>query len=253
MKLIHVSDLHLTVPGTLIRERDPHQYCRLMIANINRHHADADLVIISGDLANDCDIEAYQALKPYLDALIPPYRLMMGNHDDRAKFSTVFPELMPATGFVQSSTIIGDAQIICLDTLQDGHVAGELCAQRLAWLEETMDREKALYIFMHHPPFPISVPSLDEVGLQNSDAFYAILAKHPDVRHIFAGHVHRPSSGIYKGIACSTVKSTCVQSALTFQGGFASTNEPPAYAIYLADHGNAHLHFHDFINGEALV
>lgn len=249
MKLIHVSDLHLTVPGIMIHDRDPHDYCRRMIANINLHHSDADLVIISGDLANDCDIEAYQALKIMLEDLLPPYRLMMGNHDDRAKFAAVFPEHMPQTGFVQSSDIIGDAQIICLDTLKAGHVAGELCALRLAWLDEIMDREKALYLFLHHPPFPIYTPALDGVRLEKAEQLYARLATHPDVRHIFAGHVHRPSSGVYNGIPCSTVKSTCVQSALTFTGGFAINDEPPAYAIYLTNQGNSLLHFYDFIHG----
>lgn len=251
MKLIHVSDLHLTIPGILIRERDPHDYCRHMISDINRHHSDADMVIISGDLTHDGDIEAYQALKTMLEDLIPPCRLMMGNHDDRAKFASIFPETMLAEGFVQSTDIIGDAQIICLDTLQQGHVAGTLCTQRLEWLSKVIDREKQLYLFLHHPPFPIGAPALDEVRLQNPDELYAILATHPHVRHIFAGHVHRPSSGIYNAISCSTVKSTCVQSALTFDGGFATNDEQPAYAIYLTSHGNALLHFHDFINGEA--
>lgn len=253
MKLIHVSDLHLTVPGTLIAQRDPHEYCRLMIDDINRHHRDADLVVISGDLANDGDLEAYQALKLMLGKLTVPYRLMMGNHDDRANFATHFPQQLTPTGFVQSSDIIDESQIVCLDTLQEGHVAGLLCQARLEWLEATLNMEKDLYLFLHHPSFPIGAPALDEVRLLNSDHLYAILAEHPRVRHIFAGHVHRPASGIYNGICFSTVKSTCVQSALTFQGGFATNDEAPGYAIYLMENGNSVLHVHDFINGEAKI
>lgn len=251
MKLIHVSDLHLTVPGTLIADRDPHEYCRLMIDDINRHHRDADLVVISGDLANDGEPEAYQALKSMLEKLTVPYRLMMGNHDDRTHFATYFPQLRSISGFVQSSDVIGDAQIICLDTLNEGHVAGKLCKTRLEWLEATLNKDKDLYLFLHHPSFPIGVPALDEVRLLNSDHLYAILAKHPRVKHIFAGHVHRPTSGIYNGICFSTIKGTCVQSALAFQGGFATNDEAPAYAIYLTENGNSVLHVHDFINGEA--
>lgn len=251
MKLLHVSDLHLTIPGILIKDRDPHDYCRQMIRDINRHHSDADLVVISGDLTHDGDVEAYQALKILLEGLIPPYRLMMGNHDDRSTFSAQFPDYRMPQGFVQSADIINDAQIICLDSLDEGHVAGKLCEQRLAWLAENLDRSKELYLFVHHPPFKIGVPALDEVRLLNHEALYALLGTHPRVRHIFAGHVHRPFSGVCNGIFSSTVKSTCVQSALTFHGGFATNNEQPAYAIYLSDKDNALLHFHDFINGEA--
>lgn len=253
MKLIHVSDLHLTIPGVLIEDRDPHEYCRRMIDDINIHHPDANLVVISGDLANQGDLEAYHALKTMLENLTIPFKLMMGNHDDRTNFFACFPEQVMPSGFVQSSDFIDDAQIICLDTLQEGQVAGFLCDRRLEWLDYVLDKEKDLYLFLHHPSFPIGAPALDGVRLQNSHDLYAILAKHPRVQHIFAGHVHRPTSGIYNGICFSTVKSTCVQSALTFRGGFASNNEAPAYAIYLKENGSSVLHFHDFINGEAKI
>ncbi|WP_244664985.1 hypothetical protein [Candidatus Symbiopectobacterium sp. 'North America'] len=46
MKIIQLSDLHLTTPGRVLHGRDPLQHFQAAIADINTHQRDAALVVI---------------------------------------------------------------------------------------------------------------------------------------------------------------------------------------------------------------
>ncbi len=90
MKLIQVSDLHFVPPGTRLLGLDPRARLEAAIADINRHHGDAELCLFTGDLADRGAPEAYEALRETLAALRVSYRLTIGNHDDRDKFLRAF-------------------------------------------------------------------------------------------------------------------------------------------------------------------
>jgi 3',5'-cyclic AMP phosphodiesterase CpdA len=249
MKIILLTDTHLTAPGGTVCGLDPLARLDACIADINRHHADADLVVLSGDLANDGEPEAYMALRESLTALTPPHHLMLGNHDDRAIFRDVFPEADVEDGFVQAAVDTADGRLILLDTLDFGHVEGRLCAERLRWLDRRLGEAQGrpVFVFMHHPPFQLRMPVLDGIGLADPDLLHAVMAKHGNVRHIFAGHVHRLATGVWRGIPFSTLRGTNHQAALVFTAlSPPASFEPPIYAIAFLD-GEVVVHFHEFL------
>ena len=47
---------------------------------------------------------------------------------------------------------------------------------------------------MHHPPFPIAIPALDEIGMAAGDAraLGGLLAARPQVKRVICGHVTGP-------------------------------------------------------------
>ena len=92
MKLVQVSDLHFVPPGVRLLGIDPRARFSACVADINANHADAELCLLTGDLADRGAPEAYAALREALADLRVPYRLMVGNHDDRAAFRGAFPE-----------------------------------------------------------------------------------------------------------------------------------------------------------------
>ncbi|WP_245458628.1 MULTISPECIES: metallophosphoesterase [unclassified Mesorhizobium] len=98
MKIIQLSDPHLMAPGGRLHGSDPLTRLEACLADIGRNHADADLVVISGDLTNDGDRAAYAALRQALAGLVPPCRLMLGNHDDRALFLRCSRKRRPSAG-----------------------------------------------------------------------------------------------------------------------------------------------------------
>lgn len=68
------------------------------------------------------------------------------------------------------------------------------------------------------------------IGLVEAGPLFAILNEHGNVRHIFAGHAHRPIAGSWRGIPISVLRGTNHQSALEFSPvKLAVTHEPSAY------------------------
>jgi 3',5'-cyclic-AMP phosphodiesterase len=56
LKVIHLTDLHLTPPGETIFGLDPNARLQAAIADINASHRDAALVLLTGDLTQDAGL-----------------------------------------------------------------------------------------------------------------------------------------------------------------------------------------------------
>jgi 3',5'-cyclic-AMP phosphodiesterase len=254
MKVIQVTDLHLVTPGELLCGLDPLERLRHCIDDINLHHADADRVIFTGDLSETGGEDTYRVLARELEKLAIPYHLMLGNHDDRSAFLKVFSSLVPEDGYVQSVVKTDAGTFILLDTLMTGRAEGRLDEARLIWLKRQLEtaRNEPVYIFTHHPPFPIHMPHLDPIGLVEADELHALLREHGNVRHIFAGHAHRPVGGSWRGIPVSVLRGTNHQTALGFEADrVAVTHEPPAYGVIFIDRETVIIHAHDFLDESA--
>jgi Icc protein len=103
MKFLVLSDTHVVPPGETAKSLDTGERLRRAIADINTRHADAAFCVLSGDLVDHGQREAYVYLREILTTLKVPWRLMIGNHDDRTTFRQVFSDVpVDAEGFVQS-------------------------------------------------------------------------------------------------------------------------------------------------------
>ena len=67
MKLVHMSDIHLTAPGKTIGGRDPRLNFERALTDILKCHHDAELLVITGDLSDWGDRDDYEWLKARLD------------------------------------------------------------------------------------------------------------------------------------------------------------------------------------------
>lgn len=253
MKFIHVTDTHLIEPGQTLYGLDPLERLERCVADINRNHADASFAILTGDLAHKGQLPAYHALKATLGKLVMPVHLLLGNHDDRNNFTSVFPEVpRDANGFVQYGFDTHYGRFVCLDTNEPGVPWGWLCEQRLAWLAAELDHhaDKPVYLFMHHPPFPVRLKRMDEIALQEPERFARVVAGRTNIKHLFFGHLHRPIGGSWNGIPFTTMRATSHQVALDFltSGVVPGSHEPPAYAVVFLSEGLTVAHFHDFID-----
>lgn len=253
MKIIQVTDVHMVPRGRNLLGLNPRARLEACFADINRNHGDAAYCILTGDLADRGEPAAYVELRELLGGLKLPWRLLIGNHDDRAAFTKAFPsQPLDANGFVQHALDLEAGRLLLLDTNEPGSGAGSYCANRAAWLEAELKRagEKPVYIFMHHPPFDIGIPSLDRMKLDDADSFADTLTGPADIRHIFFGHVHRPVSGCWRGIPFSALPSTNHQIAADFEtvSPMPYCHEPPAYAIVDLDADNTLVHLHRYLD-----
>ena len=89
-KLIWMSDLHFLAGDKTVAGHDPRVRLSAAVDHIRRHHGDAQVFVISGDLVNEGNAVDYRALKAQLSILDIECLLMVGNHDDRAEMAKVF-------------------------------------------------------------------------------------------------------------------------------------------------------------------
>lgn len=256
MKFIHFTDPHFVPAGRKLYGRDPRVVVDALVAEINARHADAEAVVVTGDLTHWGEREAFANLAEALAPLRPPLRLLLGNHDARSVFATCFPDQQrDPNGFVQSVLETSAGLFVFLDTQLDGTHAGHYCEARCAWLAETLARhgDRDLFLFMHHPPFDTGIPAMDRIGLVQRSRFREVVEPHrARIRHLFYGHVHRPIAGSWLGIPASTVRATNHQvwldlDAEEIQGSF----EPPAFCVVLIDPESVLVHYHDFLDDSA--
>ncbi|MGI9478138.1 MAG: phosphodiesterase [Hyphomicrobiaceae bacterium] len=239
-KLIHVTDPHLPPPGRTLCTLDAAARLRAVVDDVNRLHADAAALVLTGDVAYHGLEPGYRLAREILGELTVPCHLLIGNHDDREVFKSCFVDTpVDDGGFVQYAVETPAGSLIMLDTVHHGHEDGEMCAARLDWLEARLEERAGhgVFVFMHHPPFDVGIGSLDACKMVQGAALAKLLKAHGDVRHIFYGHVHRAITGSWHGIPATALPSTNHQVGLLLAESteMVGTLEPPAYGVVLID------------------
>jgi Icc protein len=256
MKIVQLSDLHLVAPGRELFGAEPLVRLELAIDDILARHADADFCLLTGDLADAGGDDAYRALAAALARLPMPARLLPGNHDRRDALRRCLPALPDdGNGFMQAAHDTPAGRFLLLDTLEPGKPWGSFCTERRQWLAAQLAAgDGPLFIAMHHPPFAVGIPSMDQFALRDTDAFWSLIApQRARIRHLFLGHLHRPIGGSWRGIPFSCTSSPNHQVALdlvTTGDDVPGCREPAGYAVILIDAERVVVHHRQLFNGE---
>lgn len=250
MKLLQLTDIHLTTPGQTIGGRDPNANFRTALDHAMQAHGDADALVITGDLSDWGDREDYQRLRTAIAELPVPVHLCIGNHDERDVFLSVFPELADENGFVQKVFRLSQGAGIVLDTWGPETHAGFLCSARLSWLEARLrDLDGPVFLFMHHNPVPIGIAPMDKIMLQDAEAFGALVKRHSGrIRHIFHGHCHLPLCGSLHGVPFSAPRGTNHAGWPDFGNdlNLSASDLPESYAVILAGASSVMVHMVEY-------
>ena len=253
-KIIVFTDSHITEANETIIGLDPMLRFQQGLAHALERHPDAARIILTGDLAHHGTPKQYARLKEALSDCPVPVSLLLGNHDRRVGFTSIFPEAaQTSAGFIQSFVDIEGWRLIMLDTLDEqapDHHSGWLCNDRLQWMEDALSSAgpRKRIVFTHHPTFITGFTGMDAIGLRNLDEVAERLSRHPNIRMIICGHVHRTILGATGGIPTAVLKSPCHQMPMLLdQPSWGdSVDEPGAYGILLLQEDNVVLHTEDF-------
>ena len=124
-----------------------------------------------------------------------PVFVIPGNHDAREPMREAFNRdgYLPGEGFLNYVIEEYPLRMVGLDTLVPGEASGELCGDRLRWIDDALEAapDRPTLILMHHPPFRTGIAPMDRMGLRGSADFAEIIRRHPQVERICCGHVHR--------------------------------------------------------------
>jgi 3',5'-cyclic AMP phosphodiesterase CpdA len=240
MHIAQITDTHIRPPGKLLMGRvDTARFLADAVAAVNRLDPPVDLVLLTGDLVEKATAEEYAHFAALIASLKAPAFLIPGNHDARDALRQAFPEhrYLPRTGFLQYTLEDWPVRIVALDTLIPGQGGGELCAERIAWCERALAAAPArpTIVMMHHPPFATGILHMDRYGLANREAFAAVVARHPNIERIVAGHLHRSIQARFAGAVATTCPSAAHQIALDLVPGtpLRFVMEPPAIQLHV--------------------
>lgn len=239
--IVQLSDSHVSKPGKLFGGRkDTREAFKRALARIGSLNPKPDLLLLSGDLAETGAAEEYDFVAGQLSRAPCPVVAIPGNHDIREEMLRRLPNYVSAQdgghlSFVYEALPL---RIIGIDTIVPGAVNGELCEQRLAWLEQTLERGrgKPTLIAMHHPPVKTGFLAMDNYGIRRgTEAFASIIAKYADdIRAIVSGHMHRTILGSLSGVPVliAPASSLAFELDLGERPSLNFVEEPPQFLVH---------------------
>ena len=249
VRLVQITDCHIfaTAEDCLQGLNTRQSFAAVRDAVVN-HQDGLDLLLATGDLSEDGSTASYAYLVQAFDGMGIATFWLPGNHDDSNALREHF------TGkWIHASkhVLIGDWQIVLLDSTIKGEVCGRVCAAQLDFLQRALKAypDRHALVCLHHQALDCGSEWLDLKGLKDSDQLRAQLAQYDNLRAVLWGHVHQESHHIIDGVEWMSTPSSCVQ----FKPGskdFALGSEAPGYrhlslyadgriktAVHRVDHG----------------
>jgi 3',5'-cyclic AMP phosphodiesterase CpdA len=251
VKIVQFTDLHLSGTGEPVGGYDTWRVTAAALDHIRAHNADADRVVITGDIAHWGEPATYERFKALIDGFPIPIDLLLGNHDHRGNFIAAFgARCRFEAPFAHYVADVGGHRLIFLDSVTDGAHGGTLDAERIAWAEEKIAAtDLPVIVFLHHQPILMGVWALDRIALRDFAPFYGLLRRRRDrIRHIFFGHSHIAIQGNVEGVSFTGLRSMGPQMWPDFKAAQSCRwNGSPHYAVALVDAHAVVIHYQDFL------
>ena len=246
--IAQLSDSHITT-GPL--GGGPAAGLQLALARVLALDPRPDCVVITGDLTDNGRPDEYVALREIIGAFPLPLHLTTGNHDSRESLLDEFG------GEAYYAVDYPGATVVALDSLIPGSPAGKLGDSQLTWLDEVLSRRPDVpaLIGLHHPPMPVGIRFLDAMRLLDGEALAEVVAAHPNVVRVMAGHVHRPITAGFAGSVLTVAPSLWRQTGLLLNSdappGYLA--EPTGFLLHMIDGGDCVTHLVQVSHSAALL
>jgi Icc protein len=238
MLIVQISDLHVAGDGAPVRRFvDTNANLARALAYIGAMRPRPDLVLATGDLTDNGLPEEYRLLRALLDGFEIPLFVIPGNHDESEPLVEVLDNhlYLPRDGGPLQYVIEGDVRVVAVDTTRAGYHEGMLDADRLQWLDATLGAAPGVptLVMMHHPPFDTGIWWMDRSHIRGVEELERLVRRHPQVRRVIAGHIHRPIQIAWGETVVSVSPSTAHQVALelTPEAAPVLTAEPPMLTL----------------------
>jgi 3',5'-cyclic AMP phosphodiesterase CpdA len=231
--LAQVSDLHI---GAGENGADPVAHLRAVIAAIRSLPNQPDAVLVSGDLTHDGGPREYAIARELLEGLGAPLHVLSGNHDDRGLLRKAFD--LPGEGEepVNYSVDVGELRLVLFDSNVPGQDPGRYDPEQLRWLDAELGAhpERPTMLALHHPPLATGVREWDGINLEPGQRplLAEVVARHPQLRAIVGGHLHRIAASSLAGCPVLSVPSTYLQARPDFETEGVEFVPVPGFALH---------------------
>ena len=231
--LAQVSDLHI---GANENGVDPVPHLEAVVEAIRALPDQPDALVVSGDLTHDGGLAEFELARELLERLQVPLHVFPGNHDDRALLREAFD--LPGEGGepVRYSADVDELRVVVFDSNVPGQDPGRYDAEHLRWLDSELSAQpdRPTLLAMHHPPLATGIREWDEINLEpgQRELLAEVVARHPQLRAIVGGHLHRIAASTLAGCPVLSVPSTYLQARPHFEDEDVEFVPAPGFAIH---------------------
>lgn len=243
LRVLQLTDPHLMAnPDGELLGVNTRESLSAVISEVLKRHGEPDLILATGDLAQDGSEEAYRVFGNNLGAFSCGSAWIAGNHDNADILQSVASEFCANRRHI----IQGGWQFVLLDSSVPGKVFGDLAPSELEFLESCLNQHPELpaVVSLHHHPVDIGSDWMEKIGLKNREAFWRVVDRFPQVKVVLWGHIHQDLQQERGGVTLLATPSTCIQ----FTAGssdFSVEPLPPGYRWFeLGPAGDFHTEVH---------
>ncbi|WP_445621147.1 metallophosphoesterase [Kushneria sp. Sum13] len=203
MLIIQLSDSHLKAdPAGVYRDVEVDARLTSMLAVVAAYQP--DLIVVSGDVSDDGSLASYQRAAEHLDAMGCRWIWLPGNHDH--------PATMAEVRALEPVIYLAGWQILLLNSWIEGEEGGRLGSEQLAHLDAQLagDASPALLV-LHHPPVSVEADWMNEIGLEDREAFWAGPGRSDHLQAVLCGHIHHEMTCLHQGVPVMSVPAIAAQ------------------------------------------
>ena len=209
-ELLQLSDTHIFARREEVREGVATFDCLRRTLDHAMDKADPDVVLLTGDIAEDYSREAYETVRELLGEIGKPVYCLPGNHDHLGRMV----ETLSAPPFHFMETLrMGPWMVPMLSTWDGDRGGGRLGEDELARLTRELESSDADHVMvcLHHCPIDVGSDWLDAVGLDDGAELLGLVQQYPRVRAVLCGHIHQELDVVHHGVRLLGSPSTCYQ------------------------------------------
>ncbi|TAF67851.1 MAG: phosphodiesterase [Cytophagales bacterium] len=237
LKCIQITDIHL------FAEKDKkfngittHLSFQNVLKDVAKKHADADLLLFTGDISEDGSMASYEAFEELVAPMNIPYYWIEGNHDAPQAMQQLMKKmrLNPAKVFLVKGVLF-----ILLDSAVAEESYGALNSQEQQKLIDTLKKHPntPTIIAIHHHLMPTGTEWVDKSDLQNKDEFFKIIDAYKNIKTVICGHIHFEQQHTRKKVLYYSTPATSFQIKLgeDIQEFQLDENAQPGYRVLEMD------------------
>jgi Icc protein len=214
INIVQITDPHLydNAAGTLLQMNTQDSLDRV-IELVQEMESGVDLLLATGDIAQDASAEAYNNFLRSVKVIDAPLRWIPGNHDSAREMDRA----AQGTDVGEKSIKLSNWLILLLDTSIEEEVHGRLAESELEFLESSLDAAQQdseidhCLICLHHNPVQGSAGWMKDVGLVNDDQLFEVVDRFSNISGILYGHIHQDLDFMHGNVRCLCSPSTCIQ------------------------------------------
>ena len=211
--IVQISDLHLFGDkNKKINGANSYKNLENVFNSLTALKEKPELIIVTGDLSQDCTFESYQHLANLLNKSDIKYYLLPGNHDDVSVVNKVF-ELNWEKDTVEFSFDFKDWFFVFIDTSIYPEDSGSLSLDQLLSFKNILklNKNKKTIVFMHHHPILINSPLMNTMILKENEKFNNVIKENQQVKAVLFGHVHQVFEKTINETFYASCPATCYQ------------------------------------------